>query len=196
MKFLVGAMVAVAFASTSIGAQAAPCASVSGEVPTLSLDGRDVEYFVGLRLGLMFGLTPPSFPQEEIAAATDACSRGDFEANADVYHVFGEDFDIPQRWAVASSDQIVYLALMPSPADTLEWARRGARGPISFRGEALYVLAIVNGDTRDVFAFFEGMPGDAQLAAAFKDAIEGRLPRIATFDPRTGETRFAARNSL
>jgi hypothetical protein len=86
--------------------------------------------------------------------------------------------------------------MMPPPSDTLEWARRGARGPLSFRGAALYVLAIVNGETRDIFAFFEGMPGDAQLAATFKDAIEGRMPRIATFDPRSGETQFASQNSL
>lgn len=189
-------MVAVAIASISVGAQAAPCIAVSGESPVLSLDDRDGDYIRGLNLGLMFGLTPLSFPQEQIAAAPDACSRGEFEANAEIYHVFGEAFDSPPRWAIGSSDRIAYLALMPPPADTLEWARRGARGPISFRGESLYVLAVVNGDTRDVFAFFNGMPGDAQLTAAFKDAIEGRLPRIAIFDPRTGETQFAPRQSL
>lgn len=196
MKFVVIAMIAIVAVSIPARAQAAPCIAVSDERPVLSLDDRDEDYLRGLRLGLMFGLTPATFPQEQIEAATDACTRGEFEANAQIYHLFGDDFDTPQRWAVGSNDRIAYLALMPPPADTLEWARRGARGPISFTGESLYALAIVNGDTRDIFAIFDGMPGDAQLATAFKDAIEGRLPRIATFDPRTGETQFADRHSL
>jgi hypothetical protein len=196
MKFLVIVVAAIAIILIPTRAHTAPCVAVSGESPVLSLEDRDEDYLRGLRLGLMFGLTPATFPQEEIEAATDACSRGEFEANAEIYHVFGEDFDVPQRWAVGQGDRIAYLALMPPPAATLEWARRGARGPISFSGEALYVLAIVNGDMRDVFAFFVGMPGDAQLAAAFKDAMEARLPRIATFDPTTGETQFADRHTL
>jgi hypothetical protein len=197
MKFIAIAVVAIATVSIPTRAQATPCIAVSGERPVLSMDDRDEDYLRGLRLGLMFGLTPTTFPQEQIAAAADACTRGEFEATAEIYHVFGDDFDTPQRWAVgSSSDRIAYLALMPPPADTLEWARRGARGPISFTGESLYALAIVNGDTRDVFAIFDGMPGDAQLATAFKDAIEGRLPRIAIFDPSTGETQFADRHSL
>src|SRR5262245_59621929 len=99
MRFIVGALVATVIASIPAGARAAPCNAVSGEVPVLSLDDRDEEYVRGLRLGLMFGLTPPSFPQEQIAAAAAACSRGEFEANAEIYHVFGEDTDSPQRWA-------------------------------------------------------------------------------------------------
>ena len=196
MRFIAGALIAMAILSGPTQAQAAPCVAVGGERPILSLDNRDEDFIRGLRIGLMFGLTPATFPQEEIAANPNACSRGEFEANADLYRVFGEDFDVPQRWAIGPNDRIVYLALMPPPENTLEWERRGGRGSINFTGDPLYVLAVANGDIRDVFAIFEGMPGDAQLVTAFKDALEGRLPRIATFDPRTGETQFTERHAL
>lgn len=196
MRIVMGVLAAVAIATTAPSAAAAPCDAVSGERAILAIDEGDEELLRGLRLGLMFGVTPASFPQDQIEAASNACSRGEFEANGEIYRVFGGDPDTPPRWATSVDQRTVYLAAMPPPAATLEWARRGSRGPISFSGEVLYVLAVVNGDTRDVFAIFRGMPGDGQLLAAFKDAIEGRLPRVAIVDPRTGETQFAERSSL
>ena len=85
----------------------------------------------------------------------------------------------------------------PCATTALQWARErqrsGRNEGLRFTEPPLYALAITNGDTRDIFAFYEQMPGDAQLTAAFKDALEGRLSRIATFNARTGETEFADR---
>jgi hypothetical protein len=53
----------------------------------------------------MFGLTPATFPQEQIEAATDACTRGEFEANTETYRVFGDDFIASFAAGITSSAQ-------------------------------------------------------------------------------------------
>lgn len=128
-------LIAFAIFFVPVGAKAAPCDPLNRESTVLSLDDQGDEDLSALALGFLFALTPAAFPQDQINAAANPCSRGEFVANNEVFNVFGEDSDVPPRWAVGHGGQIAYLAIMPPPAVTLEWARHGARGPLTFDGE-------------------------------------------------------------
>ncbi|MEQ1493713.1 MAG: hypothetical protein ABL932_24530, partial [Terricaulis sp.] len=170
----------------------------TGESAIVSLDDRDAPYRRNMAFAFFTALLPATFPAQDIENADDPCTRGQFEANSQVYHAFGEGFASVPRWAVGDDPQrIVYLAMMPPPNVVQGWFDNGIQqGPLTFRGPAYFVLAITNGDSRDIYAVFDAMPGDAQLLGVFRDALEGRLPRIAVFDAITGETRFAERQTL
>lgn len=79
---------------------------------------------------------------------------------------------------------------MPQPSEALAWARNRGQSNVgpAFTEPPLYVLAITNGDLREIFGMFETIPGDGQLMSLFQDALEGRLPRLATFNTSNGET--------
>jgi hypothetical protein len=164
----------------------------------VSLEERDQDFVAGLTIGVVMALTPQTFPSEQIAANDEACTRGEFQANSQTYRAFGADADSPPRWAMSEDSQrIVYLAIMPPPEVVRRWVREtGGRGALTFRESPQYRLASTNGETRDIHLIFAEMPGDAQLHAAFKDALEGRLPRIATFNSATGDLVLAARQPL
>lgn len=197
MRIVIGFACAFAFLLLGAGpASAEPCGATPGDTAILSLEGRDAAYMRALHFGVLTALTPASFPRENIQANPQACTRASFTANDGTYRMFGQMSDSPPRWATGPSGRIAYLAVMPPPHVVLGWAQRGASGPLTFRDPPVYVLAIVNGERRDIFVLFEGVPGDEQLATAFRDALDGRIPLLATFNAETGEVEFVSRQAL
>lgn len=197
MRFVVGFLAAAVFLAAPVAA-AEQCSARTDESTIVSLDNRDPQYLRNIAFSFFTALTPETFPAQQIEEAVDPCTRGQFEANSQVYHAFGEGFASVPRWAVSDDPQrIVYLAMMPPPDVVQGWFDNGIQqGPLTFRGPSYFVLAITNGENRDIYAVFDAMPGDAQLLGVFRDALEGRLPRIAVFDPITGETHFTERQTL
>lgn len=197
MRFVIASFTAAVALMAAPMVAAEQCSTRTGESAIVSLDNRDAQYLRTIAFAFLTALTPDTFPTEQIEEAVDPCTRGQFEANSQSYHAFGEGLASVPRWAVGDDRQhIIYLAVMPPPNAVQQWFSNGIRGNLTFSGQPYYVLAITNGSTRDIYAIFETMPGDAQLIGAFRDALEGRTPRLATFDLRTGETQFAERHAL
>jgi hypothetical protein len=186
-KWLVAAWVLMAPA-----AFAAPCEPASGEAPIIKLEGAKEELLSALSVSFTFGLTPGTFPFDEIAKATDPCTRGSFEAGGQTYFIFGGAGDSPPRFALGPDPKrMAFVAVAPPAADALKWMRSKDRSKgLSFTTAPLGVLVVPNGATRDIYALFEDIPGDAQLLATMRDALDGKLPRIASFNVQTGETKF------
>lgn len=168
------------------------CKADTTEANATKLADQNQEYLAGFYFGMRMALTPKTFPFDSIAEIDEPCTRGKFEAAGASYEIFGGLGDSPPRYAIGPDPQkIAYIALGPPPAVALAWAKdRNRSNGLSFKGGGVYVLAITNGDKRDIFAVYDNIPGDAQLLAAFRDALEGKLPKAATFDGTTGETKF------
>lgn len=197
MRFVIGSLTLAAALIAAPMAAAEQCTARTGESAIVSLNDRDAQYLRNMAFAFLTALLPETFPAQDIEEAVDPCTRVQFEANSQVYRVFGEGYATVPRWAVSDDPQrIAYLAMMPPPNVVQGWFDNGVQGPLRFSGPAYLVLAITNGDSRDIYAVFDGMPGDAQLIEVFRDALEGRLPRIATLDARTGQTQFVERQPL
>jgi hypothetical protein len=52
------------------------------------------------------------------------------------------------------------------------------------------VLAVTGGRRRRIYQVSNAIPADDGLITSMRDALEGRLPLMATFDAKTGETEF------
>lgn len=191
-RILIVGVLAMAFGG-GVGHAQEPCAPVADEVAIVSVAEQSDDYRKGLAPAFRLALTPRSFPINAIKRIEDPCTRGTFEAAGETYRVFGGFGDSPPRYALGPDPtKVVYVALGPPPVVALEWQKAGGAGGLSFRSGGIKILAITNGDARDIYALFDDVPGDAQLIAAFRDALEGRLPKIATFDAVRGTTTFAA----
>lgn len=168
------------------------CKADTTEAVATKIADQNQEYLAGFYVGMQMALTPKTFPFDSIAKIDEPCTRGKFEAAGGTYEIFGGIGDSPPRYAIGPDPKkIAYIALGPPPAAALAWARdRNRSNGLSFNGGAIYVLAITNGDKRDIFAVYDTTPGDAQQLAAFRDALDGKLPKVATFNGKTGETEF------
>ena len=197
MRFVIGSLtLAVALTAAPVVA-AEQCSARTGESAIVSLDDRDAQCLRNMAFSFLTSLLPDTFPAKDIEEAVDPCTRGQFEANSQVYHAFGEGYATVPRWALSDDPQrIVYLAMMPPPNVVQGWFDNGVQGPLTFSGPPYFVLAITNGDSRDIYAVFDAMPGAAQLIGVFRDALEGRLAPLATLVVRTGETHFVERQTL
>lgn len=200
MKWITGALLSATTLSATMfagnpaaHAQVPSCVAVVAETESFAVDGKDKDFFTGLAISFILGLTPSTFPFEAIDNLDNTCSRGEFKAGDETFHVYGNQMNSPPRWAVGpDGKRVVYLAIIPPPHVALAWARKRDRGGgLSFKEPALYAFAVTNGDKRDIYGVFAEIPGDAQLLSVFRDALEGRLPAIASFDLATGETNFA-----
>lgn len=161
MKPIVAIVLAAAGLVIASTAHAAtPCPATDGDGRAVSLEGRDREFVTGLSVSVLLGLTPHTFPYDDVASQGDACTRGEFDVGGETYRAFGGDEDTPPRWAVGQDPRrIAYLAVVPPPAAALRWARsRNRNQGLSFTEPPLYALAITNGDTRDIFSFSRRSP--------------------------------------
>lgn len=190
------AFCALLTASTLVAAQPAfaqlLCRVSTDDAVTTTLADQNRDYLAGFYVGMQMALTPKTFPFKDIAAIDEPCTRGKFEAAGGTYEVFGGIGDSPPRYAIGPDlGKIAYIALGPPPEAALAWAKdRNRSNGLSFNGGGVFVLAITSGDKRDIFAVYDKVPGDAQLLPAMRDALDGKLPKVATFDSKTGETTF------
>lgn len=168
------------------------CKADTTQANATKLADQNQDYLAGFYVGMQMALTPKTFPFDSIAEIDEPCTRGKFEAAGGTYEIFGGLGDSPPRYAIGPDPKkIAYIALGPPPAAALAWAKdRNRSNGLSFKGGGVFVLAVTNGDKRDIFAVYDSTPGDAQLLAAFRDALDGKLPKAATFDVKTGETKF------
>ncbi len=170
-----------------------PCKADTDEAAATKLADQSQDYLAGFYVGMQMALTPKTFPFDAIARIDEPCTRGKFDAAGVTYEIFGGLGDSPPRYATGPDPKrVAYIALGPPPATALAWAKdRNRSNGLSFKGGGVFVLAITNGDKRDIFAVYDNVPGDTQLLAAFRDALDGKLQKVATFDSKTGETEFA-----
>lgn len=191
-RILIVGVLAIALGGGAGHAQE-PCASETNKAAVILVAEQSDDYRSGLAPAFRLALTPRSFPIATIQQIDDPCTRGTFEVAGETYRVFGGFGDMPPRYALGPDPtKVAYIASGPPPVLALEWQKAGGRGGLSFRTGKISILAITNGDTRDIYALFDDVPGDAQLIAAFRDALEGRLPKIATFDAARGTTKLPA----
>jgi hypothetical protein len=161
-------------------------------VPEISVAEQDEDYREGLSPAFRLALSPKAYPLEAIKNIEVHCTRGTFEAAGVTYGVYGGYVDRPSRYAMGPDpERVAYIASGPPPALALKWLQDGGKGGVSFRTGGIQILAVTNGDKREVYALFTDIPGDAQLIAAFRDALEGRSPLIGTYDASRGTTTLA-----
>lgn len=168
------------------------CPPKDAVVPVISLAEQDDDYREGLPPAFRLALSPKAYPAQAIKSIEVHCTRGTFEAAGVTYGVYGGYIDRPARYAMGPDpNRIAYIASGPPPALALKWWRDGGKGGVSFRTGGIQILAVTNGDKREVYALFADIPGDAQLIAAFRDALEGRLPLIGTYDANRGTAELS-----
>jgi hypothetical protein len=166
------AIIATALALTlSIAptASATPCKTTGApDARELTFDLKDAKIIQGLEVSFQLGLLPKEFPENDIAAKKDPCTRGAFPfTNGMTMELRGEDTDTPQRWAVSPiPGPTVYIALTPSPAAALKFldAYKAGKDTNFIEGDMMYVIALTRGDDkRHVFHFFDKIPTDDRL---------------------------------
>jgi hypothetical protein len=158
----------------------------------LAFDPHDETISEGLNIALQMGLTPATFPADDIAKIAKPCRRLDFEAAGLTYSLYGTDDALPYRWASTPTrpGEVAYTAAMPGPGPALDWYLKNGRNSTSAQfstgTETLVVLAITAGDTREIFRFYDKTPADAVLAADMCAALSGELPVVATLTEGSG----------
>jgi hypothetical protein len=196
MKPIVGGLLLATLLASIPAAQAQirACPASVAETQSFSIDGKSEDYYAGLAVSFVLGLTPSAFPFYRINDPDQTCARGEFQADGQTFQAFDNEMGSPPRWARGpDSRRVVYLAIMPPAALALAWSRSPDKSNgLAFKDPPLYVLAVTNGDKRDIFGVFEKLPGDAQLMSVFRDTLEGKLPLVATFNVETRVTKFIA----
>jgi len=97
------------------------CPAAEGDITVLMPQGDVDQFFAGLSASFVLGLSPSSFPRDDIDATHGACLRGTFEVGSEQFVVYGSDDNTPPRWAVGDNpDRIVFLAIIPPPSVALE----------------------------------------------------------------------------
>ena len=169
------------------------CPASATESKSVPFKGQNQEFFQGMSGSLQLGMLPSSFPTADIADNSAACHRGLFTVNEIPHVAFGGDNDSPPRWALGpDATKIAFLAVIPPPSAGLRWVKN-PNAEFSFTEPPMFVLAVTNGNRRDIFGVFDQIPGDEQLKGFFAATLEGRLPKLATFNVATRETVFADR---
>lgn len=165
------------FLAAAPDAPAEPCKTQgSTDAKELTFDLKDKKVLEGLNVALQFGLLPKEFPEDNIAAIENPCSRGAFPFVNDLtMELRGEDTDTPPRWAVPPlPGPIVYVAAMPQPEAArhlLEQAKSG--GSATFETDAMmYAVVLTLGDDkRYIFHFFDKIPDDARLKTLLRPIV-------------------------
>lgn len=184
MRYIILAIL-LALAAT---AEAAPCKTQGAtDAKELKLNLNDTKIVEGLNVALQFGLLPKSFPEDNIAASKDACSRGTFPfTNNLTMELRGEDTDNPPRWATSPlPGPTVYIAAMPQPAAALRFAEQAQRGgSATFDANAMMyaVVMTLGDDKRYIFHFFDKIPDDARLKALLRPIVISKGQWQAMFD--------------
>lgn len=179
----------------SLNAWAVPqCEPTLQDAQRMLPEANSQDFIVGLNVSLILALKPRTFPETEIQDLTDACTRGAFISSEHEYSVFGSDTDSPPRWAVSESqDRIAYVALAPPPNTAFDWySETGGKGPLKFDDQPIYIVAIVNSEFRDVYAFLETLPSDDQLIRLFQAALDGKSKRLVRFNTDTNKMNLTA----
>ncbi|MGD0190308.1 MAG: hypothetical protein ABSD74_06170 [Rhizomicrobium sp.] len=160
----------------------------------LTFSETDVDTQTGLSVSFTFGLTPATFPLQDIGQTANPCKRGEFDVGAVTYQLFGTG-DSPPRWAgnANAPGRIVYVALLPKPAPALA-AYQAQSNATSFQfkpGDMMFVLAITDGDARQLYRFYDAIPDDSTLAGDMCAALSGAWKPIASFNTASGHSTFA-----
>lgn len=192
MKWRMGLVVGAASLAIASAQAQTPCPASDANPQTVSFELADRDVVMGLTYSILFGLNPATFPYEEVAEMSEACSRGVHQTAAGgTIEMFGSDTDTPPRWAVGADEgTIVYIAVMPPVSATQEWMKNGREGGISFKDGGLYALTVTDGDLRHIYAIFDDIPGDELLGPLFEAALTCQLTPWGTFDQETGATDF------
>ncbi len=170
---LITAFVALCLATTAPSG-AAPCKTTgSPDAHELTFDLMDPNILQGLEISFHWSLMPVEFPESDIAAMNDACTRGPFPfTNGMTMELRGEDDDSPPRWAVSPiPGPTVYVAVTRRPDAALRFIESYKTGKQdkSTDGDMMYVIALTRGDDkRHVFHFFDKIPTDDRLKELFR----------------------------
>jgi hypothetical protein len=140
---------AAALALLTATAQAEPCkTSGHAEAKEVALNLGNARTRNGLHISFQLGLLPIEFPFEDIRANKSPCTRGTFAVFSHTFELFGEDENLPPRWAVSPSAKEVmtlYLAMMPKPDVAADWYEKTRpKGPaeVTFKDDE-YMWALV-----------------------------------------------------
>lgn len=155
-------------------ASATPCKIPgSPDARELTFDLKDPKILQALEVSFQLGLLPKEFPEDDIAAKKDPCTRGTFPfTNGMTMELRGDDTDTPPRWAVSPiPGPTVYVALTPGPAAALKFldAYKAGKGTNFIEADMMYVIALTRGDDkRHIFHFFDKIPTDDRLKELFR----------------------------
>ena len=184
---------ALACALISSGVAKAACAGYGAPAAkVLSFSAQDADTTLGLSVALNFGLDPPSFPSQQIAAAINPCRRATFKLGDATYGVFDVDTGLPPRWAfdAANPSRVAFIALMPSPEAGLASYRHDSKAS-QLKGKTadfMYVLAVTDTNDRRLFRFYSALPDDTRSASDMCAALAGELPVIGTYHTDTAQS--------
>jgi hypothetical protein len=184
-------------AALTPSASAAPCSTQgSADAKELNFDLKDKETLRGLHDAFRFGLEPKEFPVEDIEKIAMPCSRGTIALTSHNLELFGEDNDLPPRWAVAADvkDAVFFIAAMPKPDAARRWADAGQKGDngsdhVAFKPEdMMFAVALTTAvDQRMVFHFFTKIPDDTRLKTMFQAIATRKARWLVGFDVDTRE---------
>lgn len=174
-----------------------PCEPTLQESQRVLPDADSQDFIISLNVSLILALQPSTFPEAKIQELTDACTIGKFMSSEREYKVFGSNAGSPPRWALSESrDRIAYVATAPPTKLAFEWySETGGKGPMRFENPPIYILAVVNNEFRDVFAFLETLPSDDQLMRLFQAALDGDSKRLVRFNTKTNKMDLTAKAS-
>lgn len=193
------ALVALAAFVLSGAAQAAsPCTDAgSADAKAPEFGSKAAEIVAGSLVSFLLGLTPATFPADEISKIPNACQRTTFTVGSDVYTVHGANGDQPSRFATSPTQSgIAFFAAMPRPQPALEWHRRymadnNVAPNFNTERDMMFALVVTRGSKRDVYEFYDKIPDDERVASAMCQALAGKLPIFATFDVETSDFEFS-----
>lgn len=169
-------------------ASATPCKTTGAlDAQELTFDLKDPKILQTLEISFQLGLLPKEFPENDIAAKKDPCTRGPFPfTNGMTMDLRGEDDDSPPRWAVSPiPGPTVYVALTPKPDAALRFAEsyKGGKEATFGNGDMMYVIALTRGDDkRHIFHFFDKIPTDDRLKVLFRPITISQGRQQVMFD--------------
>ncbi len=167
----------------------------STSAKSLDFDFKPQDARDGLTISFMLGLTPATFPAEDIKSYKSPCTRGTFKSADEDFSVFGGDDDSPPRWAsTGASAPIVFFAEMPRPAAALAWYakyQKDSKTPANFKnGEMMYALTVAKGDERTVYGYFDQLPDDSRLLPLMSATLADSARLLAAFNAKTQTISF------
>jgi hypothetical protein len=195
MRVLVTFGLAWALIALAAAPAQAACDTGNPGAKQLSFDTTSQEDFLGMSMALDFGLSPETFPREDIAKNAHGCPRGSFEAQGTTYHLQGDINSLPERWAERTGGgEVAYLADMPKPKPAYAWLmahKNDANSQFQFKNdEMMVVLAVTDGTKRRIYAYFDVMPDDATAARAMCAALSGKMALLGSYDERSDVSNF------
>lgn len=169
-------------------ASATPCKTTGAlDAQELTFDLKDPKILLGLEFSFHWSLMPEEFPESDIAAMNDACTRGPFPfTNGMTMELRGEDDDNPPRWAVSPiPGPTVYVAATRRPDAALRFMESYKSGKQDkfTDGDTMYTIVLTRGDNkRHIFHFFDKIPTDDRLKELFRPITISQGREQVTFD--------------